>query len=214
MFDQPLQTSIVEALRANPRIDADEIAVECLDGGHVVLRGRAESPVKSTQAVRTAYNVPGVRTVDDRLAPRPPGASHRADARTEAAVLGAFISDHALPAETMYVHVSDGTVTMSGRVDFPYQRQEAEKVALGVPGVSQLRNHLSVWILVSVNEVTERVTDAIGEDGADQLTVSAHDNVVTLSGTVRSTVDRDAAVAAAAGAKAVVDVEDEIRVVA
>ena len=90
-----------------------------------------------------------------------------------AAVLNAFIADHALLAETMYVHVSDGTVMLSSRVDFPYQREEAEKVALGVPGDSQLCNHLSVWILVSVNEVTERVTNAIGEDGADQLTVSA-----------------------------------------
>ena len=214
MFDQALQTSVKEALRVNPRVDGDEIAVECFDGGHVLLRGRAESPVKSTLAVRTAYKVRGVRTVDDQLAPRRSGASHRVDARTEAAVLNAFIADHALPAETMHVHVSDGTVTLSGQVDFPYQRQEAEQVAMAVPGVSEIRNQMSVWIRVSVHEVTERVTKAIGEVGADQLTVSTHDNVVTLSGTVRSTADRDAAVAAAATATAVVGVEDEIRVLA
>ena len=74
----------------------------------------------------------------------------------------------------MHVHASDGTVTLSGRVDFPYQREEAEEVAMAVPGVSEIRNHLSVWIRVSVNEVTERVTKAIGEAGADQLTVSTH----------------------------------------
>lgn len=212
MFDQTLQRRIVAALDANPRVDDDEIAVECFDGGHVVLRGRAESPDKSTQAVRTASGVPGVRTVDDQLSPRRRGTSHRADARTEAAVLNAFIADGALPAETMHVHASDGTVTLSGRVDFPYQREEAEEVAIAVPGVSETRNHLGVWIRASVNEVTELVTDAIGEDGADQLTVSAHHNVVTLSGTVRSAADRDAAVAAAASADWVVDVEDKIRV--
>jgi osmotically-inducible protein OsmY len=214
MFDRTLQRSVAESLRANPRVDDDEIAVECFDGGHVLLRGRAESPDKSTQAVRTAFAVPGVRTVDDQLSPRRRGASHRVDARTEAAVLNAFIADDTLPAETMHVHVSDGTVTLSGRVDFPYQREQAEKVAMRVPGVSRLRNQLSVWILVSVNEVTERVTEAIGEDGADQLTVTAEHNVVTLSGTVRSAADRDAAIAAAAGAEAVVDVEDRIRVLA
>jgi hypothetical protein len=42
-----------------------------------VLRGHAESPDKSTQAVRTASRVEGVRTVDDLLSPRRPGASHR-----------------------------------------------------------------------------------------------------------------------------------------
>ena len=212
MFDRTLQRSVAESLRANPRVDDDEIAVECFDGGHVVLRGRAESPVRSTQAVRTAYEVPGVRTVDDQLSPRRPGASDRADARTEAAVLNAFIADHALPAETMHVHASDRTVTLSGRVDFPYQREEAEGVAMAVPGVSEIRNDLSVWIRASVNEVTELVTDAIGEEVADQLTVSIHHNVVTLSGTVRSAADRDAAVAAAARADWVVDVEDKVLV--
>ena len=127
------------ALDANPRVVDDEIAVECFDGGHVVLRGRAESPDKSsTQAVRTAAGVPGVRTVDDQLSPRRRGTSHRAEARTEAAVLNALIADEALPAETMHVHASDGTVTLSGRVDFPYQREEAEEAAIAVPGVSEI----------------------------------------------------------------------------
>jgi osmotically-inducible protein OsmY len=212
VFDQALQTRIVAALGANPRVDDDEIAVECFDGGHVVLRGRADSPDKSTQAVRTASAVPGVRTVDDQLSPRRRGVGHRADARTQAAVLNAFIADRALPAETMHVQVSDGTVTLSGRVNFPRQRQEAEDVAMAVPGVSELRNRLNVWRWVSVKEVTERVSEAIGEAGADELTVSTHDNVVTLSGIVHSTVDREAAVAAAASAEAVVDVEDRLRV--
>jgi osmotically-inducible protein OsmY len=212
VFDRALQTRVEGALRANPRVDDDEIAVECVDGGHVVLRGRAKSPEKSTQAVRTTYGVPGVRTVEDLLSPRLRGARHRADARTEVAVLKAFIADDALPAESMHVKVSDGTATLSGRVEFPYQRREAEELAVAVPGVSEVRNHLSVWIRVSVNEVTERVTEAIGEAGADGLRVSTHDNVVTLSGTVRSVADRDAAIAAAAAARAVLDVEDRTEV--
>jgi osmotically-inducible protein OsmY len=214
MYDRALQSSVAEALRANPRVDDEEIAIECFDSGYVVLRGRAQSPDKSTQAVRTANAVPGVRTVDDQLSPRRRGVGHRADARTEAAVLSALIADGALPAQSILVHASDGTVTLSGQVNFPDQREQAEAVAMAVPGVSEIRNHLSAWIRVSVNEVTERVTEAIGEAGADQLTVSTRDNAVTLSGTVRSSADHDAAVAAAASAAAVVDVHDEIRVVA
>jgi osmotically-inducible protein OsmY len=213
VFKQTLRRRVVQALADNPAVDDDEIAVECFDGGHVVLRGTAESPVKSTHAVRTASDVPGVRTVDDQLSPRRRGAGHRADARTQAAVLNALIADDVLPAETMHVRVSGGTVTLSGRVDLPFQRDEGEKVAKAVPGVTQLRNELQVWRAISVNEVVERVVDAIGDDAADQLTVTAHDAVVTLSGTVAAEADRDAAIAAAAGAHAVVDVEDEIRVI-
>ena len=112
----------------------------------------------------------------------------------------------------MHVHASDGTVTLSGRVDLPYQREEAAEVAMAVPGVSEIRNDLSVWVRVSVERRDRARDQAIGDAGADQLTVSTHHNVVTLSGTVRSAADRDAAIAAAAAATAVVDVEDKIQV--
>jgi osmotically-inducible protein OsmY len=212
--DHALEKTIAHALAVDPRVDDDTIAVECIAGGHVVLRGSAESPAKATRALRTAAGVAGVRDVEDRLRPLRPGVGHRQDARTEAAVLRAFVGDDALPAETIHVAASDGTVTLSGSVELPYQRDEAETVAMHVPGVSQIRNDLSVWIAVSPNEVLDQVADAIGADGAARLTVTASDNVVTLSGTVRSAGDRDAAIAAAEAAPMVAGVEDEIRVVA
>jgi osmotically-inducible protein OsmY len=211
MRDHTLQTTIMQALEDDPRVDDDEIAVMCFSGGHVVLRGAAAGPAKRTQAVRTTRTVEGVRDVDDQLRPRRPGVGSRADARTEAAVLNAFIADDALPAEAMHVHAADGAVTLSGSVNLPYQRDEAEAVARGVAGVAQVRNQLRVWAAVSQNEVLKRVAAAVG-DGADELTVTAHDGVVTLSGTVRSAGDRDAAIAAAAGTPLVIDVEDRMRV--
>jgi len=214
MRDHTLEQTTADALAADPGVDDDTIAVECFDGGHVVLRGAVESPAKRTHALRTAAAVAGVRTVDDQMRPRALGIGHRQDARTEAAVLRAFIADPRVPAETMHVRATDGTVTLDGRVDLEHQRDRAEEVAKRVPGVSQLRNQLEVWLAASPNEVLERVTDAIGEAGAAQLTATVHDNVATLSGTVRSPTDRDAAIAAAAAARLVVDVRDEIRIAA
>jgi osmotically-inducible protein OsmY len=101
---------------------------------------------------------------------------------------------------------------LQSQVEGAHQRQAAEVLAVAVPAVSEVRNHRNVWIRVSVNEVTERVTEAISEAGADGLRVSTHDNVVALSGTVRSVADRDAAIAAAATARAVLDFEDRTEV--
>jgi osmotically-inducible protein OsmY len=67
MRDHALEKTIAQALAVDPRVDDDTIAVECFAGGHVVLRGSAESPAKATRALRTADGVAGVRDVQDHL---------------------------------------------------------------------------------------------------------------------------------------------------
>ncbi len=64
---------------------------------------------------------------------RPDG---RADADTEAAVLAALIDDEALHGADIDVDARDGTVTLNGLVEFPRNRDRAERVALGVAGVA------------------------------------------------------------------------------
>jgi osmotically-inducible protein OsmY len=158
-----------------------------------------------------------VRAVDDQMRTRPVGAEHRTAAETEAAVLDALILDDAVPAYGIDVDVDGSKVTLCGAVDIASQRDAAERIALGVPGVSEVRNRLKVWLAVSAEDVAERVMDAIRVDaivGADGITVTVRDNVVTLSGSVRSGEDRDAAVAAAARVPGVAGVRDEVRVVA
>jgi osmotically-inducible protein OsmY len=217
LSDLALRFRIIEALADAPRVDVAEIAVDCHDDGDVVLRGSVVNVRQRAEAVRTTRGVPGVRSVDDQLRTRPVGADHRADAKTEAAVLDALILDHALPAYGIDVDVNGGKVTLCGAVDIAAQRDAAERIALRVPGVSEVRNRLKVWTAVSPEDVAERLTEAIGLDAivaADRITVTVRDNVVTLSGSVRSRGDRDAAVAAAARTPGVLGISDEIRFMA
>jgi osmotically-inducible protein OsmY len=86
MRDHALEKTVAQALAADARVDDDTIAVECFAGGHVVLRGSAESPAKATRALRTAGSVAGARDVEDQLRPRRPGVGRGQDARIEAAV--------------------------------------------------------------------------------------------------------------------------------
>jgi osmotically-inducible protein OsmY len=108
-------------------------------------------------------------------------------------------------------------VTLRGLVELAHQRDGAERVALAVPGVWRVKNRLKVSSPVSAEAVAELVTDAIGADaivGAAQITVKVDEDVVTLTGTVRTPEEREAALAAAAGAPGVSDVRDEVHVVA
>src|SRR4051794_24608773 len=69
--DTALHRAVMEALAGNPRVRADEIAVETVDDrGDITLRGTVGSVIQQSEAMRTAARVPGVRHVDDGLAVR------------------------------------------------------------------------------------------------------------------------------------------------
>jgi len=211
-----LHRAVMEALASNPRVHADEIVVEVLDdSGDIVLRGTVGGLVQQAEAVRTATHVPGVRHVEDGLEVRLMGIDGRADADTEAAVLDALGADHEVHARDIDVDVRDGAVTLSGLVEVVSQRDRAERIALGVPGVASVNNKLRVWLTVSADDVAERVTDALGRDailGRDSITVRVTGNDVALSGSVASPAHHDAAIAAAEAAPGVARVHDEITV--
>ena len=151
MSDLALRSRIIAALADAPHVDVAEIAVECHDGGGVVLRGSVVNLRQRAEAVRTARGVPGVRAVDDQMRRRPVGAEHRTAAETEAAVLDALILDDAVPAYGIDVDVDGGKVTLCGTVDIASQRDAAERIALRVPGVSEVRNRLEGVVTVYAN---------------------------------------------------------------
>lgn len=151
MSDHPLELQIMQALARNPRVHAEEIAVQALDG-EVLLRGTVGGLDQRAEADRTTRSVPGVLRVDDRLRVRPLGFDGRADAETEAAVLAALIDDNALHAAGINVKAKEGEVTLGGRVELPSERDRAERVALRVGGVEHVSNRLEVLSAVSADD--------------------------------------------------------------
>jgi osmotically-inducible protein OsmY len=215
MSDTALRRAVMDALADNPRVHADEIVVETLGRGDVLLRGTVGGIVQRAEAVRTALRVPAVRHVEDGLDVRLMGIDGRADADTEAAVLDALLAEDEVRARDIDVDVDDGAVTLSGRVEVVSQRDRAERIALGVPGVASVENRLRVRLTVSADEVAGRVTDALGCDaivGRESITVRVTGNDVVLSGWVTSAAQHGAAVAAAERAPGVARVHDEITV--
>jgi hyperosmotically inducible protein len=205
----------MQALADNPRVHADEVAVEADEYGDVVLRGTVGSILQRAEAARTTRRVPGVADVDDQLRVRLMGVDGQADADTEAAILDAIIQDESVHVADVDVEVHDGSVTLGGIVELPAQRDRVERIVMAVPGVTGVDNQLKVWLAVSADEVAERVTDAVGAGavvGAEPVTVTVVDSDVTLTGTVASEAHREAALAAARWAPGVADVHDHLSV--
>jgi hypothetical protein len=62
----------------------------------------------------------------------------------QAAVSGAITHDPMLKNQPITTSVSNGVVTLAGTAETQQQRQEAETVAAGVPGVSGIQNNITV----------------------------------------------------------------------
>jgi osmotically-inducible protein OsmY len=152
MSDRSLENTVMQALADNRRVHADEIAVQAIDGT-VILRGTVGSLVQQVESARTARHVLGVQRVEDQLRVRPMGDDGRADADTQAAVLSALIDDDELHAADIDVEAKDGTVTLSGLVELPRARDQAERIALAVAGVTSVHNRLKVLMPVPAEEL-------------------------------------------------------------
>jgi osmotically-inducible protein OsmY len=143
MSDHALEHAVMTALADNAFIDADGIVVQVLDG-RATLRGTVGNPFERGEAVRTACDVAGITAVEDELLVKLMGTHSRADAGMEAAILAALIADDQVDAAKIEVEVRGGYVTLSGLVELEPQRDHAERIALGVGGVKQVRNRIVV----------------------------------------------------------------------
>jgi osmotically-inducible protein OsmY len=214
MTDEALTLSVKDELFWDPKVDSEQIAVSA-DDGTITLRGTVGSFRQKRDAKQAAERVHGVVYVENDLTVRILTKSRRADADLRGDVLQALLLDSLIPT-TVDAKVEDGYVTLSGTVDWQYQRDEATFVAGNILGVTGVDNEILVG---GAGRTTSGVSDGIqkafkrdAKIDADNLTVTASDGTVTLSGSVWSWSEHDAAVAAAWAAPGVTTVNDRLTV--
>jgi osmotically-inducible protein OsmY len=194
-------------------VDPGEIAVSA-EGGTVTLRGTVGSLMQRRAARKAAQRVLGVVAVDDELEVRLLTVDQRDDAELRGAVLQSLMSSVSVPSGRVDVKVSYGLVTLKGDVDFPYQSEAAEEIAIGTTGVVAVTNEIAVRSSTSEADVlSDGIRDALvrnAQTDAGRITVHVQNGDVTLSGRVMSWAEHDEAVAAASAARGVRRVDDQL----
>jgi osmotically-inducible protein OsmY len=209
-WNDDLVANVNDELFWDPKVDNAAIAVSADDGG-VTLRGTVGSLREKREAKKSAQRVFGVTTVDNQLQVRLLDSVRRADADLRGDVLRALALDSRVP-QSVDAKVSDGFVTLSGTVDWQYQRDEADYVASNIVGLLDVINDIELKNLMpSGFDVKDSIKKALkrnaGVDG-DGLSVTTNDGTVTISGTVRSWAEHDEAIDAAWAAPGVTWVRD------
>jgi osmotically-inducible protein OsmY len=211
MTDTDVRTrnTVVRQLEWDPEVDASAIGVAA-SGGVVTLTGYIDSYSGKLAAERAAKRVRGVRAVANDIEVRL--RLERTDPDIAADAVRALRVRSTVP-ESVQAAVHSGHVTLTGKVEWWFQKRDAEKAVRHVRGVRHIANYITVAPRAVERDIRHRIVEALHRNAnvdARQIMVTVSGDRATLTGTVGSWLQRDSAERAAADAPGIAQVENQI----
>ena len=212
--DKQLKKDLEAELEWDPSVNAANVGVAVKDGV-ASLTGHIDTYAEKYAIERAVQRVHGVKAtaieLDVKLAP----GHVRSDADIAAAADAALQWHALIPDDSVKVKVEKGWITLSGTVDWDYQRISAEKAVRQLTGVIGVSNALALKPQTTPSNISNRIHDALArhaEREAKRIEVTIKGSTVTLHGKVDSWAERSAAQGAAWSAPGITSVVNEIRV--
>lgn len=212
--DAQLKKDVTAELEWDPAVNATHIGVAVQDGV-VTLSGHLDTYAEKSAMERAVQRVAGVHAVamevDVRLDPK----LSRHDSDIAAAAEAAFRWHTLIPSERIRLKVEKGWVTLTGEVDWEYQRHNAETAIRNLTGVLGVSNAITLKTQPAPANINQRIRDALrrqADEEVKHIEVSVKGSRATLQGTVHSWAERSAAAGAVWAAPGISEVVNELRV--
>ena len=215
MDDTDLRQNVSDALEFEPSIDAAHIAVVARDGV-ITLTGHVPTYAEKLKAEEVAMAVRGVKAISDKIEVRPAGANTTADDEIARRVIAVLRWNTAIPEDRVTVTVQYGWVTLSGTVEWNYQREAVDHALQGLAGVRGAVNTIRVTRKDSPADLRSRIEQALKRQAqldAIAIDLELQDGAVILRGKVHTLTERRVAEQAVWAAPGVCEVHDNLMVV-
>ncbi|HAF94782.1 MAG: transport-associated protein [Elusimicrobia bacterium GWC2_51_8] len=188
----------------NNYLQDDDIRIESRDGA-VTLTGIISEDFHKSLAQETVADIPGVKSVDNRLEVKGAAPTANSDAWLRDKVKITLRFHWSVSAGTTEVDVKDGIVTLRGNAATPAQKELTTEYARDVEGVKEVKNEMT---MSAAPETTPRMTKEKIDDvsvaalvrmalllhhstSALYTTVAAKKGVVTVGGRARTAAEKD-----------------------
>ncbi len=212
--DDEIKDDILAELEWDPQISSSQIGVTVKDGA-VTLMGTVGAYSEKLAAERAAKRVQGVRAIAEEIKVKYPGDTRVTDEEIAGRVASLLEWNVSIPNNDIQAEVRNGYVTLTGDVDWNYQREIANTQVSGVKGVVGVNNQITVKSRVAPADVAKSIKRALhrnAEIEASHIDVDIDGGKVTLKGDVKAWYERKLIEDAAWAAPGVTHVVDNLRV--
>jgi osmotically-inducible protein OsmY len=209
-----IQAAVEAELGFDPLVDSAHITVRNINGD-ITLTGTVPSYPQYLEAAAAARRVARVTGVHNHLEVVLPDGHYRDDVKLATAANNALAQNVTVP-ENVEATAKDGNIRLFGTVSYGTERAAAEAAVAGLVGVRNIRNDIDISYVIDPVDVDLHVQQALDRsalvpDDSD-VTADTKDNIITLTGHVRTWAEHDAVADAAWMARGVIDVRDNLQI--
>jgi osmotically-inducible protein OsmY len=201
-------------LQWDPLISETKVGVT-VNEGVVTLTGHLDTYAEKVAAKRAAGRVSGVKAIALEIDVIPAGIHQRSDTEIALAVEHALSWNTSVPQDRVKVTVEKGWVTLTGDLDWNFQRRAVERMVRPLKGVVGISDNIQLRTLPVPLKLQERIQEALTRQAmreARRIEVSVEGSEVTLRGHVHSWAERNAVEGASWSAPGVTCVNNQLLV--
>ena len=214
MTGKLLRQYVIDELDFDPSFDSANVGV-AVENGVVTLTGHVGSYAEKIAAEKAAQRVKGVHAVAQEIEVRYPEQKKTADDQIAECAVAIIGWDAMVPVDAVMVKVQKGWVTLTGNVEWQYQRTAAESAIRRLSGVIGVTNLIEVKPRIQPQNIKAKIMEALKRNAeleADSIRVTVKDDKVTLEGRVKAWFERGIAERTAWSAPGVKSVEDRLSI--
>ncbi len=215
MNELRLRDDILDELAYEPVVDAAHIGV-AVDQNVVTLTGHVGSYAQKIAAISAVRRVKGVQGIADEIDVRSSPDEKTSDDEIAKRAINMLIWDSVVPSDAIQVTVHNGLVTLTGKVNWQYQKSSAERDVRKLSGVRAVINNIEIEPHAKAENVRNKIEAALkrhAEVEAKDIRVTVRDDSeVVLDGKVRSWDEKAAVENAAWSAPGVKNVRDRLTI--
>lgn len=215
MNSEKLHRYVLEELKFDPRVDSSGVGVSVNDR-IVTLTGHVNNYADKVAIADAIARVKGVRGVVMDIEVRRSPEFQLTDEEVAKRAATVLDWDTAIPRGAVKVTVEDGFVTLSGSVDWQYQRAQAEQDLRGLAGVAGLVNQIVIRRATKKEDIKNSIKEAMHRRADVQCSAIRVDvdeeGEVVLKGKVGDWVARNAVEDAAWLVAGVRKVDNQVKV--